>query len=321
MADGFIETPIRGKHLHGVDIPDGTAVATLPAVAGVVDPSYTEGTLVALSTDLAGNLRVVISGEEGANGTLVDVTDRAARLLGITSLDTATVTALTSALESVDLNAATRDDLVTRLSTALEDVGLNGPTRDDLVDRIVAGFEASQVTTRAALEDVGLNLATRDDLVTRLTAALESVDLNAATLAALEKTTPQTRGADVDDSNPLPVVLQTNPGTLVDSGVLTDDNVAPGASTTLASAAVAGTEGRLVEITAHASVRMKVVVRANGVARRVFFTDPSGSPLVYAPADRDQHQVAGTQTFDVVLTNMDNLRTADLYASISHIEV
>lgn len=316
MADGFNEMPVRGKHLHNADIPDETAVATLPALAGAVAPSYTEGNVVALSADLAGNLRVVLSAGSDTEGATVSLSPDSLAALESIDLNAATVTAITSALESVDLNA----DTLTAITTALESVSLNADTRDDIVTRLSAAIEASHETTRSALESVDLNVATRDDIVTRLSAALESVDLNAATLAALEQTTPQVRGADVSDTNPLPVNIQVNPGTLVDSGLLIDDNVPPGGSTTLAGPAVVTGTGRLVEITAHASVRMKIVIRGNGVARRVFFADPSGPPLVYQPVDRDNHTIATGEVFDVVLTNMDNLRTADLYASITQVE-
>jgi hypothetical protein len=47
------------------DVPPGpTNLGTLPGVATVADPTYVEGKQVALSTDLAGNLRVTTSGSD-----------------------------------------------------------------------------------------------------------------------------------------------------------------------------------------------------------------------------------------------------------------
>lgn len=310
MSDGFNEMPVRGKHLHNVDAPDETAVATLPAIATNLDPSLSEGTLVALSTDLGGNLRVTLA-EGTGGGALVDVTDRADREVGVVSLDAATITALNDGNDSVTVAnfPATQAvsgtvDLSAGTLAALEDVTA---TVTGTVD--IGNFPVTQAVSGTV------------DLSATSLAALESIDLNATTVTAL--TAPQAlsvRGATVSDSNPIPVTLQENPGTTVDSGVLTQANVAPGATATLAGPAVGTGTGKLIEVTAHASVRIKVELKANGSTRRVFFVDPTGNPLVYSPKDRDLIFAASGNTFSVVITNMDNLRTADVYASLAHVE-
>lgn len=488
MADGFNETPVRGKLRSNAAPADATAVATLGAVAGNADPIFTEGNMVALSTDLGGNLRVRLADPDGG-GALVDVSDRAARLLGTVALDAASVTALESvdlnsatlsaltgalesvslnadtlaALESVDLNLATRDDIVGRLTTAianmrdtlstnlesvtvggtvdlaaatlaalenvtvggtvaldaatlsalenvtvggtvaldaatltaLEDTAVRNPTdaagavipltvtsaggtqdvsgstvaldaatlaalesldinvasRDDIVNRLSANLESVDINiasrddlvTRlsAALESVDLNLATRDDIVGRLTTAitnmrdtlstnLESVSLNAGTIADVQRVF--VRGAEVADANPLPVVMQAGTGTMRDSGILESVNVAPGATVSLTGPTVGtGVTAHLVELTASSSVRLKVelvsVGGATPVRHRVFFVKENEA-WVYGPTDRDALAAIGATTtagatgaFQLNITNMDNMNTANVYGSLTQIEV
>lgn len=324
MSDGFNETPVRGKRTHNQSPPDGTAVGALVALAGAGAPALIEGNVVYLSTDLAGNLRVTLS---DPNGFDVDVTDRAGRQVGVVSLDAATLAA----------QAATQTAVRDALLAGLESVSLNADTRDDLVTRLTASISNLRDTLSTNLEAVSLNADTRDDIVTRLTAAitdlrntlstnLESVDLNGATVTALNENTQRlrVRGAEVSDTNPLPVNVEVNPGTLVDSGLLSSVDVAPGATVTLDSAVIgAGVSGRLVELTAASSVRIKVVLRRMGTGaadQRVFFVDPTSSSLVYKPVDRDAVTAAAGGRFRISITNMDNLRTADVYGSLTHVE-
>lgn len=363
MSDGFNEMPVRGKHLHNAEVPDSTAVDTLPAIAGNVAPSYTEGNVVALSTDLQGNLRVALQATSGGTAPTVALDSATLTALESIDLNASTIAAITAALESVDLNQATRDDIVSRLTTAitdqttalsanLESVTLN-PDTTVAVSSVAGEVEVKNdsgnplsVTGTVAISNSQLEI-TNDagnpipisgsvtisdgagpvtvdgtvDLSATSLAALESIDLNATTLASLNTArTLSVRGAALSDTNPLPVNLQENPGVTADSGVLTQANVAPGATATLTGPAVGTGTGKLIEVTAHASVRIKIEVRANGSTRRVFFVDPTSPPLVYSPKDRDLIFAAAGNTFSVVITNMDNLRTADVYASLAHVE-
>lgn len=59
-VDGSITA--SGNKTNNNAAPGATNVGALPAVAAAAAPAYTEGNLVALSTDLAGNARVAVSG-------------------------------------------------------------------------------------------------------------------------------------------------------------------------------------------------------------------------------------------------------------------
>lgn len=317
MADNFTPTPVKGRKSPNTTAPTDDNVGALVAVSSNLLPAYAEGNLVALSTDLTGRLRVALSDptENGGNGFDVDVTDRAERLLGVVSLDPGTESrdadrirdlrdALLAALESVDLNVTTRDDIVNRLSTNLESVDLNPATRDDIVARLTAAVV---------------------DLRDRLVASLESVDLNAATLTALTTANPYVRGAAVDDGNPLPVVIQENPGRIRDSLLLSQVDVAAGAAANLDSPVVAADRaGRLLEVTSSASVRTRVEIQALDAAGavtplRVFFVE-ANETLVYRVIDAEALVAPAGGRFRIASTNMDNLLAANVYGSISFVE-
>ena len=123
-------------------------------------------------------------------------------------------------------------------------------------------------------------------------------------------------------ANPLSVLIQQSSGTLADSGVLTSASLAAGASATFNSSAMTTGTPRLLELTASASVRLKVVFQTyNGSTatdRRVFFVSENQS-FIYAPRDEDTFTVAAGAgvTYRLVVTNMDNANAADVYASLT----
>lgn len=137
---------------------------------------------------------------------------------------------------------------------------------------------------------------------------------------------PVVRGAVVSDTNPLPVLMQENPGTLTDT-TLTSASLAAGASTDLEDAALVGAlVGKLVEVTASSSVRCKVQIKtvtSGSVAttKRTFFIDPSAAPLIYKTSDLDTIVAPALGHLRVTITNIDNLNAADVYASITRVEV
>lgn len=125
-------------------------------------------------------------------------------------------------------------------------------------------------------------------------------------------------------ANPLVVSEEGASGAPVDSGLLTSVALAAGASIEFDSANIAGgTTGRLLEITASASVRLKVEAGtwdgATFTPERVFFVD-ANEAWSYAPRDRDTITFPGaaTATFRLQITNMDNTLAADVYGSITH---
>ena len=131
--------------------------------------------------------------------------------------------------------------------------------------------------------------------------------------------------ANYSASNPLPVTFEgSNDGTLVDTNGLTSASLAAGASANLDSANIAaGLTGKLLEITAASTARLKVEVkRVEGTTTtsRVFMT-ATNSNVIYVPRDRDAITVAGAasgRNFRVTITNLDNNQSADVYASITY---
>lgn len=67
---------IDGTHEHSVDTPNAEFLPVIPAIATAAAPTLTENTMVALSTDLAGNLRITgsISATSAATATEDDPT-------------------------------------------------------------------------------------------------------------------------------------------------------------------------------------------------------------------------------------------------------
>lgn len=61
MADQYTELPIKGKKGNNATTPSTTNLGVLPAIANAAAQSWTEGNQVLLSSDLAGNLRVVVT--------------------------------------------------------------------------------------------------------------------------------------------------------------------------------------------------------------------------------------------------------------------
>lgn len=314
MPDNFTPMPVKGRKANdSAPDPVGDCVAVLPALVGDT-ATLTGGNLAALYVDATGRLRVTLDTEGGdIFGTVAldaptrdDLVTRITTALESVDLNGPTVDALEAqqaatraALEDVGLNVATRDDIVARLSAALEAVDLNGPTLDAL--------EAQQAATRTALEDVGLNAATRDDLVGRLSAALEAVTVqNPLTAPAAVQLSDG--AAAIATGNPLPVrvVVGAAGEAVTDSGLLTSTDVAAGANVTLAAPAATP----LLEMTASASVRLKVELLAGAAVQRVFFVE-ANDHMVYRPSA----ELAGITGMRV--TNMDNVLAADVYGSMT----
>lgn len=112
---------------------------------------------------------------------------------------------------------------------------------------------------------------------------------------------------------------------------LTDDDVAPSGTATLDSATVgSGKTGKLMRVVVSASVPVKAVISTvlNGTptTRAVLFTSAAHPVVELVPPTKDfitqaESVTAGFDGFRVVVTNLDNLTTADVYAAIFWDEV
>jgi hypothetical protein len=87
-----LKAEVIGNKTNNNAAPDATFLAALTGVANAAAPTWTEGRVVALSTDLSGSLRVV-----GSGGTISPVAP---------SLTTSTVTSVGASATNVTLHAA-----------------------------------------------------------------------------------------------------------------------------------------------------------------------------------------------------------------------
>lgn len=111
--------------------------------------------------------------------------------------------------------------------------------------------------------------------------------------------------------------------TTYDSGVLTSANLAAGVGVALNGSNVpAGSTGKLYELTCSSSVATKVQLGTYSgttfVAKRVFFV-PANTSFSYAPSRYDAITQTGgaVNSFQAIITNMDNANAADVFASIT----
>lgn len=370
MADGFVETPVKGKHTTNAAAAgaDTTAVLVLPAVANAAAPTYTEGNAVLVSTDLAGNLRTVLSGTNtvttgtsdvrvvnGSSALTVTATDntplQVATYVGGTVVSAANALPTVVEVSGAPASATNPLAVTTSVGGAAVAAGNGLPTVIE-----VSGAPASAANPLAVTTSVG---GTAVSAANALPTVVEVSGAPASAANALPVTTsvggaavtaanalpvtasvggaavsvtnplfevPVVRGAAVSDTNPLPVLLQVNPGALTDT-YLTSTALAAGASVDLSDAALTGAlVGKLVEVTADSSVRIKIVIKtvtsANvATTRRTFFSDPTGMPLLYKTSDVDTIVAPSLGNLRVTITNLDNINAADVYASITRTEV
>jgi len=197
----------------------------------------------------------------------------------------------------------------------------------DSVGRLFARAEKTEDAGHTSGDIGSFVLGVRNDAL----ASLTSTDLDYTPIAtdssgALWNRLKNANG-DITVTNPLPVDVQATRGTLVDSGQLTSSALAAGASVALAPADIAGsTTGKLIEVTATCSVRIKVEVQSFtasvGTTKRTFFVE-AGIPFSYSPKDPDEITQAGGagNKLRLLITNMDSLLAADVYGSVTWVEV
>lgn len=200
------------------------------------------------------------------------------------------------------------------------------------LESITATLDAGSL---AALENItiGTSLPAGDNNIGNVDiVSMPAVALDTATLTALENTTVTVGNASLAVTGPLTdaqlratpisVTFNDTSGTIADSGVLTTVDLAAGASSTFNSPALTTGTPKLVELTASASVRLKVVFQtfdgATATSRRVFFVE-AHDYLVYTPKDPDIFAItAGVGvTYRLIVTNMDDTHASDVYASLT----
>jgi hypothetical protein len=130
------------------------------------------------------------------------------------------------------------------------------------------------------------------------------------------------------------IVVVDAAGNLVSSpespkaSTLTSANLAAGASITLQAAAITtATTGQLISVLVAASVPLKAEIQSvssgTPTTRAVLFTTDARLTADWTAPHKDWFQVAGgaTSRYQVILTNQDNIDTADVYCTIFWDEV
>jgi len=201
-----------------------------------------------------------------------------------------------------------------------------GAVSIDSAGRLFARAEKTEDAGHASGDIGSFALGVRNDAL----AALTSTDLDytplATDLSGAIWTRLKNANGDITVSNPIPVDVQATRGTLVDSGQLTSASLAAGASVALAPADIGSGTGKLIEITATSSVRLKVEAQtftaSTGTTKRTWFVE-AGEPFTYQPKDPDEiTQASGAgNKLRVLVTNMDPIQAADVYGTVTWVEV
>lgn len=304
MADQFTPEPVKGLKTNNNAAPGADNVGTLPAVATTSAPSYTTGNQVALSTDLTGNLRVAgtfsTSGTQDTNLKQINGNTVLAGN-GTTGTGSQRVT-----IASDNTPFAVKTDQTTHGTT-------------DLVAADITKVAGTAISVNSGVNDAGtIRVSPATDSITKVSATSAA---NGATNPIFTKLTDGTNPLGTN-SNPLVVTTEGSAtGTLVDAGQLTSTSLAAGGNATLAAVAVTSGTAKLLEVTASASVRIKVEIQtfvsAAATTVRTFFVKENDY-FVYKTIDRDDITFAGASgnKFQVKITNMDNALAADVYATI-----
>lgn len=278
----------------GRQIVVGGGVAGTPAGGVVTIQGITGGTAIPIS----GSVTATISGT-------VDVSDRAARVLGVVTGQGVAGTPAGGVVSIQGVAGGTALPVSGAFFQATQPVSLATNT-PDVTDR--SGRLLGVVSISAGAAAIGS--------VTQGTAA--------AITAPWPVRLSDGTAAIGTSANPLFVTNSEGvAGTLVDSGALTSASVAPAGTANLDTAAVTATPGRLVEVTASSSVACKVEVMSGPAAgptvRRVFFIAAFGN-LLFAPKDVDEITTAVGDIFRLRFTNLDNATTADVYGSVTYVK-
>lgn len=311
MSDQFSPLPVKGLKTNNSAAPasPGDFVGVLPAIVDASDPTYTAGRQAALSVTTGGALRVVLSGTTATNLTQIggNVVSVGSGVNG-TGVQRVTIATDQSVLTfKIDQTTPGTTDRVTVNQDKINGVALlagNGATGTGS-PRVTIASDNTPFAVKVS-KDASTNAAT-NPIFTQLTDGTSALG---------------------NGSNPLVVTLEgAGAGTLVDSGKLTSAAVAAGASATVSTADITTAKtGKLLEMSASASVRLRVVLETfdgtTATEKRVFFVE-ANQTLLYEPRDRDTiTQAGGTgKKFRLTIKNMDDTNAADVYGHLTHEEV
>ncbi len=350
MADQFSPVPVKGLKTHNAAVPGASNVGTLPAIATNVAPTYTEGNQVGLSTDLTGALRVsatfIPSGTQDVNLTQIDG-NAALTGNGTTGAGSPRVTIASdnTAFNIKVMDAGGVNQLAVDSSGRVSVLGITNalPAGTNLLGKVSVDQTTPGTTNGVSIAQIGANtvssgtgtsgtgtlrtVLTSDYLSTAQIS--KNTTINSASNPLLVQLSDGA-AAFGTSANPLNVFTQETPGALKDSSTLTSAALAAGGVANLDTAAITNAvTGKFLEMTASASVRIKAELQTitgagpTVVSKRVFFV-PESDAFYYKASDTDTITLAGngsTSKFRLAVTNLDNLSAADVYGSITWIEV
>lgn len=287
-------------------------VALAGAVATTSAPTYTTGTINALSADTTGALRVTGSFTSTPSGTQ---DENLKQVNGNTVLTGNGVTGTGSQRVTIssdntpfpvktDQTTPGTTDRVTNNQDKINGVAL-------LAGNGVTGTGSQRVT-----------IASDNTPFVVVPAGANATAVHSATNPIWTKLTDGTNALGTA-GNPIEVTFEGNSsGALADTGQLTSSSLAASGNVTLTATAVTTGTAKFLALTASSSIRMKVelqkFVSAAATTVRTFFVEANQS-LDYRTPDRDSITFAGASgnLFQVKITNMDNVNAADVYASIT----
>lgn len=317
-----LDASVTGLQVSQGSTTSGEKGTLIQGAVTTAAPSYTTAQTSPLSLDTSGNLRTTST----ISGT---VSENLAQVNGVTVLTGSGATGTGSQRVTVAVDSATvagsaslpaGTNIIGKVTT---DQTTHGTT--DLVAADITKVGGVAVTTGTGVSGTGvLRVAPATDVIQQVSATTAANTVANPIFAKLSD------GAAALGTAANPLIVQTEgeaATSLKDSGQVTSAALAAGASVLLSTADITtGKTGRLMEITAASSVRLKVDLQTfdgtTATVWRTFFIDAT-SALIYTPDDRLAiTQAGGTgHKFRLNVTNMDNALAADVYGSFMWDEV
>jgi len=300
-----LNATVVGTHTNNAAVGNGSFVNTLPAIATSAAPAYTNNFVVALSTDLAGNLRVTSSGTTTVAGSLTNnnaaPTNNNLGVLGFiaeTAYNTVTYTTGDQVLAVTDLHGAINTDLQAVAGVAL---GATAVTNFGTAPAAAAvqGVNANIYTAGAAI-------ATANPLFTNISDGTNALTANAITAWG---TAPTGHVLGVNSEmfagntaltatgSSLNVNVTGSTGTITVAGTLTNNNAAPTTTNF-------GSLGYIATATPEAYTQGNQVLATTslgGAVRVVPVDEANASSLSYYELTNGNVYVAVTTTFTPVI--------------------
>src|SRR5271157_6024077 len=309
-----LNATVVGTHTNNAAVGNGSFVNTLPAIATSAAPAYTNNFVVALSTDLAGNLRVTSSGTTTVAGSLTNnnaaPTNNNLGVLGFiaeTAYNTVTYTTGDQVLAVTDLHGAINTDLQAVAGVAL---GATAVTNFGTAPAAAAvqGVNASIYTAGAAI-------ATANPLFTNISDGTNALTANAITAWG---TAPTGHVLGVNSEmfagntaltatgSSLNVNITGSSGNTTVVGTLTNNNAAPAANNVGVLPAIA-VSGAFPAVT----------IQATTAGDQELLTVSQGGSLITIPADEQYASHIGYFADDSGFTTLITLANATLVPLIS----